>query len=34
VDQVLAVFRRHGFGQAAVIGEAQAAQAAGRLLVR
>ena len=25
VDKVLDVFRRHGFGQAAVIGEAQAA---------
>lgn len=33
VDQVLEVFRRHGFGQAAVIGQAQAAGAA-RLVVR
>ena len=33
VDQVLAVFRQHGFGQAAVIGEARAAAGA-RLTIR
>jgi len=33
VEQVLDVFRKHGFGQAAVIGEAKA-QGAARLLVR
>ena len=33
VDQVLAVFRQHGFGQAAVIGEARPASAA-RLTIR
>ena len=34
VDTVLAVFRRHGFGQAAVIGEVRAADAGARLQVR
>jgi selenide, water dikinase len=34
VGQVLEVFRRHGFAQAAVIGEAQAASAGARLVVR
>ena len=34
VDQVLAVFRQHGFGQAAVIGQARAAGAGARLVVR
>jgi hypothetical protein len=33
VDEVLAVFRRHGFGEAAVIGSAQPAGAA-RLTLR
>ncbi len=33
VDEVLAVFRRHGFAQAAVIGSVAAAQAAPRLVV-
>jgi selenide,water dikinase len=34
VPQVLEVFRRHGFGQAAVIGEAREASAGARLVVR
>jgi selenide,water dikinase len=34
VDQVLAIFRRHGFGQAAVIGQARAASAGARLTIR
>ncbi len=34
VDRVMAVFRQHGFGQAAVIGEARAASAGARLVVR
>jgi selenide,water dikinase len=34
VDEVLAVFRQHGFGQAAVIGAARAASAGARLVVR
>ena len=34
VDQVLAVFRRHGFGQAAVIGEVQAQSAGAPLTIR
>ena len=34
VPQVLEVFHRHGFGQAAVIGEARAASAGARLVVR
>ena len=34
VDQVLAVFRNHGFGQAAVIGQARAGTAGARLTVR
>jgi selenide,water dikinase len=34
VDEVLAVFRRQGFGQAAVIGQARAAGAEPRLVVR
>ncbi|HEY0824272.1 MAG TPA: selenide, water dikinase SelD [Ramlibacter sp.] len=34
VEQVLAVFRKHGFGQAAVIGETRAASAGARLVVR
>ena len=34
VREVLEVFRRHGFGQAAVIGEARAASAGARLVVR
>jgi selenide,water dikinase len=33
VDEVLAVFRKHGFGQAAVIGEARAAAGGARLTV-
>ena len=32
--EVLAIFQRHGFGQARVIGEAQAAGAGARLTVR
>jgi selenide,water dikinase len=34
VEQVLAVFRQHGFGQAAVIGQARDAKAGARLVVR
>ncbi len=34
VDQVLDVFRRHGFGQAAVIGQARAASEGAKLVVR
>lgn len=34
LEQVLAVFRQHGFGQAAVIGQARAAGAGPRLVVR
>ena len=34
VEQVLAVFRQHGFGQAAVIGQARPANAGKRLVVR
>jgi selenide, water dikinase len=34
VEQVLAVFRQHGFGQAAVIGHARAAGSRARLVVR
>jgi selenide,water dikinase len=34
VDEVLAVFRRHGFGQAAVIGSARAADHGARLTIR
>jgi selenide,water dikinase len=34
VEQVLAIFRSHGFGQVAVIGEARAAGAGARLTVR
>jgi selenide, water dikinase len=34
VDQVLDIFRRNGFGQAAVIGQARAASAGQRLVVR
>ncbi|HET8747212.1 MAG TPA: selenide, water dikinase SelD [Ramlibacter sp.] len=34
VDQVLDTFRRHGFGQAAVIGQARTASAGARLVVR
>jgi len=34
VDRVLEVFRRHGFGQAAVIGQARSAGAEPRLVVR
>jgi selenide,water dikinase len=34
VEQVLGVFRQHGFGQAAVIGEARPASAGKRLVIR
>jgi selenide,water dikinase len=34
VDDVLALFRRHGFGEAAVVGRVEAAQAGARLNVR
>jgi selenide, water dikinase len=34
VDQVLAIFRKHGFGQATVMGQARAASAGPRLVVR
>jgi selenide,water dikinase len=34
VDRVLALFRRHGFDDAAVVGEVQAPQDGARLVVR
>jgi selenide, water dikinase len=33
VDAVLAIFKRHGFADAAVVGEITAAQGASRLVV-